>query len=111
MDPLVQKGIDCKWLFDTEQEAYEALEKASHQSHFYDVTVDDRTRESFDWDFCSGRSYTVERMGDKYQASVLLYVNSLFESMDDEVKPGNPFGIPLTFEQTSRAGFDWEDFL
>lgn len=101
MDPLVQKGIDCKWLFDTKEEAYEAMAKALESPDIYNITSNGNTGFAMRFPWCSGVSGEMQLVGNKYQARIRVYVST---EPSHPVEPANPYGIPLSFQKaTFRA--------
>lgn len=98
MDPLVQKGIDCKWLFDTKEEAHEAIGKVWGLSDVCKVTSNGDTGFVMWFPWCSGVSGDVQLVGNKYQASVLVFVS---KKPPHPVEPANPYGIPLSFQEAT----------
>lgn len=92
MDPLLQKGIDCKWLFDSRDEACGALTLAMKHYSFLDVTYKGETKSAVDLSFCLSWSAAIKQRGDKFQCYVEIFT---FVLPDEAIQSANPYGIPV----------------
>ena len=95
MDPQIQKAIENKWLFDTEEEAYAMVHKAWNLPGIDKVTSDGKTGQAFRFPWCTGVSGEVRQVGEKHEVTMLVFVS---QQPEKPVEPDNPYGMPLCFQ-------------
>lgn len=102
MDPLVQKGIDQKWLFDTHDEAHKAAHLLFGLDKSQRVLCDGKEGNAMWLPGCTGVSVEVkETLGKKFQVYVLIFVTK----EGKPIEPANPYGAPLLIQEaTFRCG-------
>lgn len=98
MDPLVQKGIDQKWLFDTRDEAHEAAHLLFGLDKAQQVLYEGEEWPAMALPNSSGVSVEVkETPGKKFQAYLLIFV----EKHDKPIEAANPYGAPILVQEAT----------
>lgn len=98
MDPLVQKGIDQKWLFDTREEASQAAHLLFELDKAQRVLYDGKEGNAMWLPHASGVSVEVKETPDKkFQAYLLIFV----EKDDKPIEAANPYGAPILVQETT----------
>lgn len=98
MDPLVQKGIDQKWLFDTQEEASAAAHLLYYLPNSHRVLYDGMEYSAVFLPHASGASVEVEKTSDgKFQVFILIFV----DKNDKPIEPKNPYGASLLIREAT----------
>lgn len=98
MDPLLQKGIDQKWLFDTQEEANKAAHRLFGLHKSQQVLYEGKEYYAMFLPHASGVSIDVKETPDKkFQTYILIFVTK----HDKPIEPANPYGAPLLIQEAS----------